>query len=94
MFNLAKEVLKEILIFLVMGQVVYFLIPKPLKKIIRGLTKCLSRVVKGITRYANTHINYLKQRKKVTPVQVEQPHENIIKVIYPNRRVKKYYKAN
>lgn len=94
MFNLAKEVLKEILIFLVMVQVVYFLIPRPLKKMIKVLTKCLSRGIKGITRYANMHINYLKQRKKVTPVQMEQPHESVIKVIYPNRRVKKYYKAN
>lgn len=93
MFQTAKDVLKELLIFLVMMQVVYLLIPRPLKSIIRGCTKCLGRGIKGITRYAKTHINYLNKDKKVTPVSVEQP-SNVIKVIYPNRRVKKYYKVN
>lgn len=93
MFQFAKEVLKELLIFLVMVQVVYFLIPRPLKRVIRSCTKYLGRGLKGITRYAKMHINYLNKDKKVTPVRMEQP-SNVIKVIYPNRRVKKYYKAN
>ncbi len=93
MFQTAKDVLKELLIFLAMWQVVYFLIPRPLKRVIRGCTKCLGRGIKGITRYAKTHINYLNKEKKVTPVSVEQP-SNVIKVIYPNHKVKKYYKAN
>lgn len=94
MFQTAKEVLKELLIFLAMVQVVYLLIPRPLKSVIGGCTKCLGRGIKGITRYAKTHIYHLNKEKKATPIPVEQPHESVIKVIYPNRRVKKYYKVN
>ncbi len=93
MFQIAKEVLKELLIFLVMVQVVYLLIPRPLKSVIGGCTKCLGRGIKGITRYAKTHIYYLNKEKKATPIPVEQP-SNVIKVIYPNHKVKKYYKVN
>ncbi|MGN9160054.1 hypothetical protein [Clostridium sulfidigenes] len=93
MFQTAKDVLKELLIFLAMVQVVYFLIPRSLKMIIKGIAKCLGRGLKGITRYAKSHIYYLNKEKKVTPVQMEQP-SNVIKVIYPNHKVKKYYKVN
>lgn len=95
MFQTAKDVLKELLIFLAMWQVVYFLIPRPLKRIVKGCTKCLWKGLKGITRYTSKCIvNCINKEKKVTPVSVEQPHESVIKVIYPNRRVKKYYKVN
>jgi len=94
MFQTTKDVLKELLIFLAMVQVVYFLIPRPLKKIVRGCTKCLCKGLKGITCYTSKCIvNSINKEKKVTPVSVEQP-SNVIKVIYPNRRVKKYYKVN
>lgn len=94
MFQTAKEVLKELLIFLVMMQVVYFLIPRSLKKIVKGCTRVLYKGLKGIIRYTSKCIvNCINKDKKVTPVGMEQP-SNVIKVIYPNHKVKKYYKAN
>lgn len=95
MFQIAKEVLKELLIFLVMVQVVWFLVPRSLKKLILGTIKVLSKGYKGTSYHVKECVNKnLKQRKKVTPVDLEQPHGNVIKVIYPNRCVKKYYKVN
>ncbi|MEG0133430.1 MAG: hypothetical protein RR891_10735 [Clostridium sp.] len=88
------SIIKELIFGLILMNVLYFFIPRPLKTILKGITKCLCGGIRGITLYAKSHIyNTNKDKKATSYTTMKKPHENVIKVIYPNRRVKKYYKA-
>ena len=84
------ELLKETILLLITLNVIYFLLPRWTKRLIKGFTKFISRRVKEVTLYAKKHSkNYYKQHKKATLKSIEQP-LNVITITYPNGRVKRY----
>lgn len=91
--QIAKDVMKEILIFLVMIQVSYFLIPRALKSLLKGTMRALYNGSRGITRYSKKRVRrYLRQREKAAIMQQhKQPlNNNVITVKYPNGKVRRY----
>lgn len=87
------QLLKETILLLITMNVIYFLLPRWLKRTLKGITRFVSRRVKEVILYAKKHSNnYYKQRKKATLKSIEQP-SNVITITYPDGRVKTYPKA-
>lgn len=87
------QLLKELILLLVATNVIWFLLPRWIRKIIKGTGKLVYKSCRFTTLYAKRHYKtYYKQDKKAAPVQVEQP-TNVIKIIYPDGTIKKYPKA-
>ena len=87
------QLIKEIIILLVATHVIWFLLPRWVKKSIKGITRLVYKGSKSITLYAKKHYKeYYKQNKKTIPTAKEQP-SNVITITYPNGTVKKYPKA-
>ena len=84
------QLFKETILLLITMQVIYFLLPRWTKRLIKGVTKFIGRRVKEVTIYTKKcYRKAYKQRKKATLKSIEQP-SNIITITYPNGRVKRY----
>ena len=87
------QLLKETLVLLITMKVIYFLLPKWIKRTIRGITRLVSMCFKEVTHYAEKAFrDYYKQNKKAIPKAQEQP-LNVITITYPDNKVKEYRKA-
>ena len=87
------QLMKEIILLLVATHIVWFLLPRWIKKSIKGITRLVYKSGKATTLYAKKHYKtYYKQNKKTIPAAKEQP-SNVITITYPDGTVKKYPKA-
>ena len=88
------QLLKETILLLITMKVIYFLLPKWLKRTIRGITRLVSMCFKEVTQYADKAFrDYYKQNKKAIPKSKEQPLSNVITITYPSGKIKEYRKA-
>ena len=87
------QLMKEIILLLMATHIIWFLLPRWVKKSITGITRLVYKSSKSITLYVKRHYKeYYKQNKKVIPPRKERP-SNVITITYPNGTVKKYPKA-
>ncbi len=87
------QLLKETILLLIATNVIYLLLPRWLKRTLKGITRLVSMCFKEVTQYAERAFReYYKQDKKAVPKSKEQP-LNVITITYPDGRVKSYPKA-
>ncbi len=87
------QLLKETILLLITMKVIYFLLPRWLKRTLKGITRLVSMCFKEVTHYAERAFrDYYKQNKKAVTKSKEQP-LNVITITYPDGRVKSYPKA-
>lgn len=88
------QLLKETILLLITMKVIYFLLPRWLKRTLKGITRLVSMCFKEVTHYAERAFrDYYKQNKKAVPKSKEQPLSNVITITYPDNKVKEYRKA-
>lgn len=84
------QLFKETILLLISMNLIYLLLPRWTKRLIKGVTKFIGRRVKEVTIYTKKcYRKAYKQRKKATLKSIEQP-LNVITITYPNGRVKRY----
>lgn len=87
------QLLKETIILLISMNVIWLLIPRWIKRTIKGVTRLVWAIFKEVDIYAKRAFKSLnKKNKKAIPKVQEQP-LNVITVTYPNGNIKKYPKA-
>lgn len=84
MLLIVKDILKELLIVLVITRVVWFLVPRPFKKMLKGVTKSIGKLNYHVRKRVHT---YYRQKEKAAIIK--QP-SNVIKVQFPNGQTRKY----
>lgn len=92
MLTAVKGLCQEVLFLLIAMRIVWFMVPRPIKNVLRRITRSLYQVNKNYHSHANRHVRtYYKQREKAA-VNEQPLSNNIITVKYPNGKIRKYYK--
>ena len=88
------QLLKETILFLITMKVIFLLLPRWLKRTLKGITRLVSMCFKEVTHYAERAFrDYYKQNKKAIPKKSKEQPSNVITITYPNGKVKEYRKA-
>lgn len=88
MLFILKQLSFEVLIILAMMQVSWWVIPRPIKAIIRQATKTSIKANRKVRNHVRKHVKRV-EKEKVT--HMEQPSStNVITVQFPSGKIRKY----